>query len=95
MPSERLAADLPRPTFVKVHAACLRTPSGPLFPQAATAGVVYLLRNPCDVALSFAHHLQWSINRTVTVMDRREAALAPQDRSIADVLPQPRPGAGT
>ena len=86
---ERLAADLPRPTFVKVHEACLPTAAGPLFPPAATAGVVYLVRHPCDVAVSFAHHQQWSIDRTVDEMNRPEAALAPAGRRIAGSLPQP------
>ena len=86
---ERLAAELPRPTFVKAHEACLRTATGPLFPPAAAAGVVYLIRNPCDVAVSFAHHLQWSIDRTVAEMGRAEASLSGGRRSIRALLPQP------
>ena len=86
---ERLAADLPRPTFIKVHEACLRTAAGPLFPRAATAGVVYVIRNPCDVAVSFAHHQQWSIDRTVEEMGRPGATLMASGRTIHRSLPQP------
>ena len=86
---ERLAADLPRPTFVKVHEACLRTAAGPLFPRAATAGVVYLVRNPCDVAISFAHHEQRSVDHIVKFMGRPGAVLGTPSRAIAPVLPQP------
>ena len=85
---ERLAAELPRPSFVKVHDACLQTEAGPLFPRAATAGVVYLVRNPCDVAVSFAHHQQWSIDRVVAEMNRPEATLLPSLRRIHTSLPQ-------
>ena len=44
---ELLAAELPRPTFVKVHDACLRTADGELlFPPVATYGAVYVVRTP-------------------------------------------------
>jgi hypothetical protein len=29
----------------------------PLIPVAATGGVLYFIRNPLDVAVSFAHHI--------------------------------------
>jgi aryl sulfotransferase len=45
------------PPFLKVHDAYTYTSEGiPLISKAATAGVIYLLRNPLDVAVSFAHH---------------------------------------
>lgn len=85
---EWLAAELPRPAFVKVHDACEQTAVGPLFPRAATAGVVYLVRNPCDVAVSFAHHLQWSIGRVVAEMNRPKTTLLSSRRGIHWTLPQ-------
>ena len=72
---ELIAAELPRPTFIKVHDACLRTAAGPLFPRAATAAAIYLVRNPLDVALSFAYHSQWSVDRTVAELN------SPTDRT--------------
>ena len=86
---ELLAAELPRPTFVKVHDACLRTSAGLLFPRVATAGVIYLVRNPLDVAVSWAHHEQWSIGRTVAEMNRPAADLRARSGGIAPGLPQP------
>ena len=86
---ELLAATLPRPTFVKVHEACLQTTAGPLFPRTATVGVIYLVRNPCDVAVSFAHHQQRSIGRTVAEMNSPATSLAAGSRRIAPMLPQP------
>ena len=72
--AERLCANRPSlewgrrrndPVFVKTHEA-YRAPGGtPRFPQAGSAGVVYLLRNPLDVAVSYAHHLNWPIDRTI------------------------------
>ena len=84
---ELLAAELPRPTFFKVHDACIHTAGGPLFPRAATAGAVYLVRNPLDVAVSYAHHLQWSIDRTVEEMSRSEITSARHRRRLHQDFP--------
>ena len=84
---ELLAAELPRPTFFKVHDACIHTAGGPLFPRAATAGAVYLVRNPLDVAVSYAHHLQWSIDRTVEEMNRSEITSAQASQATPPSLP--------
>ena len=56
---ELLAAEAPRPSFAKVHDACVRTAGGELlFPASATDGAIYIARNPLDVAVSFAHTLK-------------------------------------
>lgn len=63
---ELVAAELPQPTFVKVHDACIHTDRGELlFPASITAGAIYIVRNPLDVAVSFAHHVQCPIDHTV------------------------------
>ena len=67
---ELLARELRRPWFVTVHDACLRGSAGPLFPPAATAGAVALVRNPLDIAVSYAHHLQRPVGETVALMNR-------------------------
>ena len=78
------------PAFVKVHDAYLRTGDGTaLFPKEATAGVVYLVRNPLDVAVSYAHHLQKSIDDTVRWMNDPAAAEAEVAGGIHTQVPQP------
>ena len=78
------------PAFVKVHDAYLRTGDGTaLFPKAATIGVVYLVRNPLDVAVSYAHHRQKSIGDTVRWMNDPAAAEAGVVGGIHALLPQP------
>ena len=78
------------PAFVKVHDAYLRTGDGTaLFPKEATAGVVYLVRNPLDVAVSYAHHLQKSIDDTVRRMNDPAAAEAEVAGGIHTQVPQP------
>jgi len=73
-------------TFIKVHDAFVRTPAGPLFPEAGTARAVCLVRNPLDVAVSYAHHLNGSIDHAVSKMngDKPES----QARGIYLVLPE-------
>lgn len=52
-----LAATATGPRFLKAHDAYTFLPDGqPLFPPEATAGVLYFIRNPLDVCVSFAHH---------------------------------------
>ena len=86
---ELLAADLPRPSFVKVHDACLRVPgSALLFPPSATLGAIYLVRNPLDVAVSYAHFWNWPVARGVAELNRPEAALSSPRRGIHEMLPQ-------
>ncbi len=43
--------------FMKVHDALTDVAENtPMFPRDATGGALYFLRNPLDVAVSFAHH---------------------------------------
>ena len=86
---ELLAAELSRPAFVKVHDACQRTAGGALlFPPSVTLGAVYIVRNPLDVAVSYAHFLNWPIARAVAELGRPDAALSSSVRAIREFLPQ-------
>ena len=77
------------PGFVKTHEA-YRVPGGaPRFPRAGCAGVVYLVRNPLDVAVSYAHHLNWSIDRTIGLMDDPAAHETRIPGGIFRRLPEP------
>lgn len=55
--------------YQKVHDAWLRNNAGnPIFPREVTKGVVYFVRNPLDVAVSFSHHLGRSNEDVVKFM---------------------------
>lgn len=55
--------------FQKVHDAWLITESGePMFSGKVTKSVVYFVRNPLDVAVSFSNHLSKSLESTVKIM---------------------------
>ena len=64
-----LAEHLEEPLFMKIHDAYTLTNSDiPLIPAAATAGAIYFIRNPLDVAVSFAHHEDCDYDTAITDM---------------------------
>ena len=81
-------ADADSPVFAKVHQPFLRLPDGaPLFAPPAIAGAVCIVRNPLDVAVSFAHHQQWGIDRTITAMGHGPSAIGIARKGIRARLP--------
>lgn len=70
------------PTFSyhKIHDACLRTDDATWLINAdATAGALYLVRNPLDVAISYAHHESCSIDAAIAKMADPENRMASHD----------------
>ncbi|HVX40653.1 MAG TPA: sulfotransferase domain-containing protein [Gemmatimonadaceae bacterium] len=75
--------------YLKVHDANLVTSSGErLFPPEATSLAIYLIRNPLDVAVSFAHHLGQSVDRTIDAMANAEYAFCSGVRGLPSQLRQ-------
>jgi len=62
---EWLARSRPQEVFVKTHSVVSKVDDMPLITPSATAGAVYVVRNPLDVAVSFAHHYQVTYARAV------------------------------
>lgn len=79
----------PETMFLKVHDAFLNTSAGePMFPAAVTRGVVYLIRHPCDVAISYAHHNSHSIDRAIEWMNDASHTLAGRQDGVNVQLEQ-------
>ena len=61
--------------YCKIHDAYTFLPDGrPLIPPEATDAALYFIRNPLDVAVSFAHHggppnINWTIKRMENVQE--------------------------
>ncbi len=86
---ELVAERLSRPTFVKTHGAyCRGADQPPLFSARAAAGAVYLIRNPLDVVVSYAHHMSRSIDATLDWMHNHTAIHGVHGADIATMLPQ-------
>lgn len=65
-------------SYHKIHDACRHVSSGKLLvSEQATAGVLYLVRNPLDVAVSYANHMATSIDETIEKMSDPDHGLAP------------------
>ena len=75
--------------YHKIHDAWIRLPGGePLIPADVTRAVIYIIRNPLDVAVSFAHHLHTSIDKTIDIMNNPEYAFCDRRDRLANQLRQ-------
>ncbi len=84
-----IAQELKETYFMKVHDAWSCTESGEaLFPKDITAGVIYILRNPMDVAISYARFSGISIDRTVGNLCDPEFTIACSAKELDLQLPQ-------
>jgi aryl sulfotransferase len=71
---EKMAAELQEVLFFKVHDAYTYGEDGRPLLAAAGSRAIYLIRNPLDVAVSFADHLGYSIKETINRMADAEYA---------------------
>lgn len=73
--------------YVKVHDAFTRLPYGrELFPKSATKAVVYFVRNPLDIAISYAHHAAKSVDDIIESMIDSNLELGSQSHKLPDQL---------
>ena len=72
--------------LVKTHNACVLADGQPLITPSATAGAIYVIRNPLDVAVSFASHYQVTHERAVELLCDETHMLPAIPGQIAQVL---------
>jgi hypothetical protein len=85
----QMAQHINHPLYIKVHDACTRNVEGAqLFPTDVTGGVLYLVRNPLDVAVSYAHHGGRTLQQTVETLCNSDGLVYEQRDRIAPQLPQ-------
>ena len=65
----------PDTVFVKTHNAIAYLDDIPTITPEATAGAIYVIRNPLDVVVSYAHHFGIDLDRAVEVMGSDEYEL--------------------
>jgi hypothetical protein len=83
---EWFATFQPDTVLVKTHNACVIADGQPLITPSATAGAIYVVRNPLDVALSLANHYQMTTQMTVELICDERHALPPIEGQIEQVL---------
>jgi hypothetical protein len=64
-----LAAAAKELVFVKTHSAIVTDFGTPSISRDVTAGAIYIVRNPLDVAHSYAHHIGKDIDHAIRVMN--------------------------
>jgi aryl sulfotransferase len=70
------------PELCKVHDAWIRTPGGrPVFDASFTHAAIYLVRDPRDVAVSWARFVNWPIDRSVDFLCSPTASLGTSPRA--------------
>ncbi|MEO1261707.1 MAG: sulfotransferase domain-containing protein [Bacteroidota bacterium] len=80
-----------QPLFIKIHDAYSFNRLGkPIVPTEVSLGVIYLIRNPLDIAGSLANHMGLTITGAVNLMNREDSTLAKQESDIKNnrQLPQ-------
>lgn len=84
-----LAAHAPPPLVLKVHDCWRLTDTGqPMIPADITAGVIYAVRNPLDVAVSAAGHWGVGLEDSVERMCLTERPAPVESAGITQELPQ-------
>jgi aryl sulfotransferase len=84
----QMAAECLAPFFVKTHDQYACGADGTaLFPADASRAAIYIVRNPLDVALSFAHHSQQDVDTTIARMADPGTMLNLWPDRISDFLP--------
>jgi hypothetical protein len=84
-----LARQATQSPFLKIHDANINTPAGePLIPVEATERAIYFVRNPLDVAVSFANHAKTTVEQSIADMGRPDHAFCASVRGMANQLRQ-------
>ncbi|MBN2275194.1 MAG: sulfotransferase domain-containing protein [Bacteroidales bacterium] len=75
--------------YQKVHDVYALLPNGQtLFPADITRAVMYFIRNPLDVAVSFSHHLSAPIDKTISIMNNPDYAFCQRIDRLHNQLQQ-------
>jgi hypothetical protein len=82
---QRIADEYDGLIFVKTHQALVIDRGHSTINFAVTSGAVYIVRNPLDVAISYAHHMGRSIDETIESIGTRDIETATTDKAVYEV----------
>jgi len=72
----------PDDVFVKTHNIIAKAGKMPLISPSVTAGAIYIVRNPLDVAISLAHHFQVPLDRAIEILCDRASILPASETTV-------------
>jgi hypothetical protein len=80
---QELSNGLSKPQYIKVHDAyTFNNVDQPIICCQATKAAIYIIRNPLDIAASFANHLGSTIDQAIRRMNDPNASLAIQKNNL-------------
>jgi hypothetical protein len=82
---EEIAENTDGLAMVKTHHALVVDRGTPTINFAVSSGAIYLVRNPLDVAISFAHHMSSDINYSIDQMAEDDLETTVTEKSIYEV----------
>ncbi len=84
-----LSANSISTVYLKVHDSWFLAPDGnPVFPDDITKKVIYLIRNPLDIAISYAHHINKSISFVAKIITTDGYIVSNKSDRLQSYLPE-------
>lgn len=84
---ERISVNEDKDVYIKIHDACtLVTPELPITSIKGTKGTLYILRNPLDVAISWAHFINKNVDDAIARLEKEDYALSENKDSAGNQL---------
>ncbi len=81
-----IVAEAPRTVFVKTHSMAGVHDGTPLITPQGTAGAIYVVRNPLDVAISMSHHFAIDLDAAIDYLGDERAATENSDLFVTEFL---------
>jgi hypothetical protein len=82
---EEIAENTDGLAMVKTHHALVLDRGTPTINFAVSSGAIYLVRNPLDVAISFSHHMNSTIDHAIDQMAEDDLETAVTEKSIYEI----------
>jgi hypothetical protein len=82
---QRIADENEGLVFVKTHHALVTDRGSTTINFAVTSGAIYIVRNPLDVAISYAHHMGRSIDDAITTMAIENVETPVAEKAVYEV----------
>ena len=76
----------PETMFVKTHSAVVTLAGIPTITPEVTAGAIYVVRNPLDVAVSYARHLELTTDQAIAAMSAHKNRMPSGNRLVFQFL---------
>lgn len=83
---ETLARSRPDHILMKSHFPVFSTDGVPSINRAVTLGAIYIIRNPWDVAVSYADHYGETIDQAIASLAQPTLSIAPSEQNIRQFL---------